>query len=84
MFKAGAIKIQLGSKKTMFYIPGLDSNDPKAIQEWADRSFDDPDIPLLPAMWLPTARYHDMDKIFFRSIHPLVGILAVIRQTTKT
>lgn len=65
MFKAGAIKIQLGSKKTMFYIPGLDSNDPKAIQEWADRPFDDSDIPLLPAMWLPTARYHDMDKIFF-------------------
>lgn len=63
MFKAGAVKIQLGSKKTMFYIPGLDSNDPKAIQAWADRPFDDPDIPLLPAIWLPID--YDCSKIFY-------------------
>lgn len=62
MFKAGAVKIQLGSKKTMFYIPGLDSNDPKAIHEWAE--WPDQDIPLYPAMWLPTAHYDDKEKIF--------------------
>lgn len=63
MFKAGAVKIQLGSKKTMFYIPGLDSNDPKVIQEWVNRPFDDPDLPLLPAIWLPFD--YEYDKIFY-------------------
>ena len=63
MFKAGAVKIQLGTKKTMFYIPGLDSNDPKAIQEWINRPFDDPDLPLLPALWLPID--YECDKIFY-------------------
>lgn len=63
MFKAGAVKIQLGTKKTMFYIPGLDSNDPKAIQEWVNRPFDDPDLPLLPAIWLPFD--YECDKIFY-------------------
>ncbi len=57
MFKAGAIKIQLGTQKTMFYIPGLNSNDPKAVQEWADLPFDDPEHPLFPATWLPTTHF---------------------------
>lgn len=64
MFKAGAIKIQLGSKKTMFYIPELDSNDPEAILEWGEQPTGDLAHPLLPAMWLPAAHYTDRTKIF--------------------
>ena len=56
MFKAGAIKIQLGRQKTMFYIPGLKNLDPAAIHEYADKPFDEPDHILVPAMVFPSAR----------------------------
>lgn len=56
MFKAGAIKIQLGRQKTMFYIPRLDSRDASVVQEYADKPFDEPDHILVPAMVFPSAK----------------------------
>lgn len=63
MFKAGAIKIQLGKQKTMFYIPFLKSNNPDDIQKYIDlfswdRSWDgswDRDHYLVPAMAFSSA-----------------------------
>ena len=59
MYKAGAIKIQLGTQKTMFAVPnphydGISDkkmylSDPLAIQQLADLPFDDPELPLVAA-----------------------------------
>lgn len=75
MFKAGAIKIQLGTQKTMFYIPGLDSNDPKDVQAWADLPFDDPEHPLFPATWLPSknVRKEIIESPEYRTNKEIIG-----------
>lgn len=59
MYKAGAIKIQLGTQKTMFAVPnphydGISDkkmylSDPLEIQQLADLPFDDPKFPLVAA-----------------------------------
>ncbi|MFV0637044.1 hypothetical protein [Mitsuokella sp. WILCCON 0060] len=55
MFKAGAIKIQLGKQKTMFYIPFLNSNSPNDIQYYVDFSAWNEGRCLVPAMVFPAA-----------------------------
>lgn len=55
MFLAGAIKIQLGKQKTMFYIPEIDELPP--IDELRKIKIDDTQLPLVPAAWLPKVGY---------------------------
>ena len=48
MFKAGAVKIQLGSQKTMFFIPGA-----RSLIELINTHVKDPSCFLVPADWEP-------------------------------
>ena len=55
MFLAGAIKIQLGKQKTMFYIPKADNLPP--IEKLRKIKIDDKHLPLVPASWVPKVGY---------------------------
>ncbi|WP_303814196.1 hypothetical protein [Selenomonas ruminantium] len=53
MFRTGAIKIQLGSQKTMFYIPQEEKICHPPLQEAQRASVTNPDYYLVPADWEP-------------------------------
>lgn len=55
MFLAGAIKIQLGKQKSMFYIPEKDNLPP--LSDLKDIPINDTKLPLLPAAWRPFLGY---------------------------
>lgn len=55
MFLAGAIKIQRGRQKTMFYIPKIDQLPP--IRRLKKIKIDDKELPLVPAAWVPEVGY---------------------------
>lgn len=57
MFLAGAIKIQLGRQKTMFYIPEKD--DLPSISLLKDIPINDKELPLIPAAWHPFSGYDE-------------------------
>ena len=53
MFKIGAIKIQLGRQKTMFYIPKDEGVDLPPLNELSSLSYRDEHCFLVPADWTP-------------------------------
>lgn len=73
MYKTGAVKIQLGSQKTMFYIPDPSTSygqsgslkfltDPYDIQQLADLPLDDSEFPLVAAYNMPENISHILEK----------------------
>lgn len=61
MFLAGAIKIQLGKQKTMFYVPEMDELPPASVLR--DIPIDDISLPLVPAAWVPKKGYVPEDGV---------------------
>lgn len=58
MFKAGAIKIQLGRQKTMFYIPPDREVDMPPLKQLSKTRYDDRHFFLVPADWKPFYQGH--------------------------
>ena len=58
MFKAGAIKIQLGRQKTMFYIPSDREVDMPPLNLLSRTKYDDRHFFLVPADWEPFYKGH--------------------------
>ena len=63
MFRTGAIKIQLGSQKTMFYIPQEEKICHPPLQEAQRASVTNPDYYLVPADWEPFYKGIDLSRI---------------------
>ena len=58
MFKIGAIKIQLGRQKTMFYIPKEEGVHLPPLKELSFLDYHDPNCFLVPADWKPFYEGH--------------------------
>ena len=58
MFKAGAIKIQLGRQKTMFFIPNEHKVDVPPLNQLSRTKYDDRHFFLVPADWKPFYEGH--------------------------
>ena len=58
MFKAGAVKIQLGRQKTMFYIPLDREVDMPPLNQLSRAKYDDRHFFLVPADWEPFYKGH--------------------------
>ena len=59
MFKIGAIKIQLGRQKTMFYIPNDEGVHLPSLKQLSKVNYDEEDCFLVPADWKPFYHGHE-------------------------